>query len=133
MDINTTSLSQKIIISASPKEVFNAILNPKIHSEFTESKVTGKATIGGKFTAWDGYITGKNIEIEKNKRILQEWVTMDWPDNYPPSLLEFTLKMVDGKTELTMIHSNIPTEQKEEMKQGWIDYYWEPLKSYFKK
>jgi len=133
MELNTTTITQKVTISAHPKEVFNAILNPKKHSEFTESKATGKEVVGAKFTAWDGYITGRNIEIEKNKRIVQEWSTIDWPDKYPPSILEFNFKLVDGKTELTIIHSNIPKDQEEELKQGWIDFYWNPLKNYFKK
>ena len=133
MELNTTTLTQKVTISAHPTEVFNAILNPKTHSEFTGSKATGKEVVGAKFTAWDGYITGRNIEIEKNKRIVQEWITTDWPDKYPPSILEFNFELVDGNTELTIIHSNIPKDQEEELKQGWIDFYWNPLKNYFKK
>ena len=126
-----TTIKQKIILQASPSEVYHALLDPKKHSEFTGSKATGRAQVGAEFTAWDGYISGKNLELEKGKRIVQEWVTSEWPEGYPPSRLEFTLKEVDGKTELTMVHSDIPAEQKEELKQGWIDFYWEPLKKYF--
>jgi activator of HSP90 ATPase len=129
----TTTITQKVIISALPEEVYDALLNPKKHSEFTGSKATGKAVVGAKFTAWDEYISGRNLKLENGKRIVQEWVTTDWPDDYPPSKLEFLLRKVDDKTELTMVHSNIPIEQKEELKQGWIDYYWNPLKSYFNK
>ena len=32
-----------------------------------------------------------------------------------------------------MVHSEVPAEQEEELTQGWIDYYWEPLKNYFEK
>jgi activator of HSP90 ATPase len=133
MKRKTTTITQKIVLPAQPEEVYDALLDPKKHSEFTGSKATGKAKVGAKFTAWDGYISGRNIELEKGKRIVQEWVTTDWPDGYPPSKLEFTFKEVDGKTELTMVHSDIPTEQEEELKQGWIDYYWKPLKNYFEK
>lgn len=128
-----TTIKQRIILQALPNEVYYALLDPKKHSEFTGSKATGKAQVDAEFTAWDGYISGKNLELEKGKRIVQEWVTSEWPDGYPPSRLEFTFKEVDGKTELTMVHSDIPAEQKEELKQGWIDFYWEPLKAYFEK
>ena len=67
MELNTTTITQKVTISAHPKEVFNAILNPKKHSEFTGSKATGKEVVGAKFTAWDGYITGRNIEIKLSR------------------------------------------------------------------
>jgi activator of HSP90 ATPase len=133
MKRKTTSITQKVVISALPEEVYDMLMNPKKHSEFTGSKATGKAVVGAKFTAWDGYISGRNLELEKEKRIVQEWVTTDWPDDYPPSKLEFILRKVNDKTELIMVHSNIPIEQEEELKQGWIDYYWNPLKSYFEK
>ena len=128
-----TSITQKVIISALPEEVYNALLDPKKHSEFTGSKTTGKPVVGAKFTAWDGYISGRNLKLKKGEIIIQEWVTTDWPDGYPPSKLEFILKKVKDKTELTMIHSNIPIEQEKELKQGWIDFYWKPLKSYFER
>jgi activator of HSP90 ATPase len=131
MKIKTTKITQKVILKALPQEVYDALLNPRKHSEFTGSKATGEAKVGGEFTAWEGYISGKNLELEKGKLIVQEWVTSEWPKGYPPSRLEFTFKEVDGKTELTMIHSDIPAEQKEELKQGWIDFYWEPLRKYF--
>jgi len=133
MKRKTTKITQKILLPALPEEVYDALLDPRRHSEFTGSKATGKAEVGAKFTAWRGYISGKNLELEKGKRIVQEWVTTEWPEDYPPSKLEFTFKEVEGHTELTMIHSDIPTNQEEELKQGWNDYYWKPLKKYFEK
>ena len=131
--MKTTTIEQKTLLHALPDEVYDTLLDPRKHSEFTGSKATGKAKVGAKFTAWNGYISGKNIDLEKGKRIVQEWVTTEWPENNPPSRLEFTFKEVDGKTELTMVQSNVPTDQEEELKQGWIDYYWKPLKYYFEK
>ena len=133
MKTKTTTIKQKIVLDAPPNEVYEAFLNPKKHSDFTGSEATGKAEVGAEFTAWDGYISGKNLELEKDKRIVQEWTTTEWPSGYSPSILELLLKEVDGKTELTMIHSRIPADQKEELKQGWTNYYWGPLKRYFRK
>jgi activator of HSP90 ATPase len=133
MKPKTTTIRQKIIIQALPDKVYDALLDPKKHTEFTGSKATGKAKVDTEFTAWDGYISGRNLELEKGKRIVQEWITTEWPNDFPPSRLEFAFKEVDGKTELTMVHSGIPTEQEEELKRGWIDYYWKPLKTYFEK
>lgn len=68
-----TTITQKIIIpKVSPKEVYEAYVDPKKHSEFTDSEATGKPVVGGKFTAWDGYISGKFLELEKSKRVVQE-------------------------------------------------------------
>lgn len=133
MAIKVTKLEQKIAVSASPEEVYEAFVDPEKHSEFTGSKATGKAEVGGEFTAWDGYISGKYLELEKSKKIVQEWVTTDWPEGYPPSRFELTFKATPKGTEITMVHSNIPEEQKEELAEGWNDFYWTPLKEYLGK
>ena len=133
MKPETTTIKQKIIIPASPEKVYEAYINPKKHSEFTGSKATGKPSVGSKFTAWDGYIQGRNLELEKGKRIVQEWTTTDWPENYPPSKLELTFQQTPEGTEIQMTHSNVPAEQKEELAEGWTEFYWKPLKKHFKK
>jgi activator of HSP90 ATPase len=133
MKLKTTTITQKVVISALPEEIYDTFTNAKKHAEFTGGKATGNPAVGSKFTAWDGYISGKNLELEKGKKIVQEWVTTDWPQGYPQSKLELTFREVGGKTELTMVHSDVPAEQEDELKQGWIDFYWEPLKAYFQK
>ena len=133
MKLKTATITQKVVIPASPEEVYEAFMDAKKHSAFTGAKATGDAKVGGEFSAWNGYITGKNLELDKGKRIVQEWITTEWPDGYASSRLEFTFCKVKGGTELTMVHSNIPAEQADEYKQGWIDNYWDPLKAYFEK
>jgi len=126
-------IRQKVLIEAGPVEVYEAYVNPKKHAEFTGSPATGRPRVGGKFTAWDGYILGKYLVLEKGKRVVHEWKTTEWPAGYPPSLVELTLKKKDKKTELRMVHSRAPAEQAKEYAQGWMDYYWEPLKAHFRK
>ena len=133
MKLRTASITQKVVIPALPEEVYDAFIDAKKHAAFTGAKATSDAKVGGEFTAWDGYITGKNLELEKGKRIVQEWITTEWPDGYEPSRLELTFRKVKDGTELTMVHSNVPAEQADEYKQGWIDNYWDPLKDYFTK
>jgi uncharacterized protein YndB with AHSA1/START domain len=133
MKFKTATITQKVIISASPEEVYDAFVDPKKHAAFTGAEATCDARVGGEFTAWDGYITGKNLELEKGKRIVQEWSTSEWPDGYSPSRLELTFVKVKDGTELTMVHSEVPAEQVDEYRQGWIDNYWDLLKEYFQK
>jgi activator of HSP90 ATPase len=115
-----------------PGEIYEAFMNPKKHAEFTGSKATCDAKVGGSFTAWDGYISGKNLELEKGKKIVQEWITSDWPQCYPPSRLELIFKKLENCTEISMIHSGVPKEKVEDLKNGWINFYWNPLENYLK-
>jgi len=126
-------IRQKALIDASPNEVFEAYVNPRKHAAFTGSRATGTPGVGCKFTAWDGYISGKYVKLDKGKKIVHEWTTTEWPEGYPPSMVELTLKAKGDKTELTLVHSKAPAEQAESYAQGWRDYYWEPMKEYFKK
>jgi activator of HSP90 ATPase len=129
--VNT--IKQKVVIPATPEQVYEAFVDAKKHSAFTGSKATCNPKVGGKFTAWDGYISGKNVELEKGKKIVQEWITTDWPQGYLPSRLELTFKRIKSGTEILMVQSNVPEEQANELAEGWNEFYWRPLKEYFKK
>lgn len=89
--------------------------------------------VDGKFTAWDGYIQGKFKELEDGKRVVQEWITVDWEEGYGASKLELCFKAVPEGTEITMVHSDVPKAQEEELAEGWYESYWTPLKEYFSK
>jgi len=133
MSMKATTIKQKTLIPATPDEVYNAFIEAKKHSAFTGSKATCDPKIGGEFTAWDGYISGSNLELVKGKKIVQEWSTTDWPDKFPSSRLELTFKGAKGGTEISMIHSNVPAEQADDLAEGWSEFYWKPMKEYFTK
>jgi len=133
MSMKATTIKQRALVPATPDEVYNAFIEAKKHSAFTGSKATCDPKIGGEFTTWDGYISGRNLELVKGKRIVQEWLTTDWPDKFPPSRLELTFKEAKGGTEISMIHSNVPAEQADDLAEGWNEFYWKPLKEYFTK
>jgi activator of HSP90 ATPase len=133
MTLKFETIRQTELFDASPAEVYEAYVNPKKHAAFTGQAATGTPRAGCKFTAGDGYITGKYVKLEKGKRIVQEWTTTEWPEGYPPSKLELTVKAKGKKAELTMVHSKVPAEQGEYYAGGWKEYYWEPLKKYLAK
>lgn len=125
-------ITQKTLIPATPKEVYDAYVDAEKQSEYTGSIATSDTKVGGEFTAWDGYITGRYLELEPGKKIVQEWTSSDFPEGVSPSRFEINLKETKGGTELTMNHSSVPEEIAEDISQGWKDYYWEPMKKYFK-
>jgi len=126
-------IRQTVLIDASPAAVYAAYVDPKEHAAFTGQSATGTPRVGRRFTASDGYIGGRYLELEMGKKILQEWTTAEWPSGYPPSLLELKLKAKGRKTELKMVHTRVPEEQVEYYAEGWKEYYWTPLRKYFAK
>ena len=122
-----------MIIPATPDEVYDAFMDPEKHSEFTHTETTVSQEVGGEVSASDGYITARNVELKKGKKIVQEWTTSEWPEEYPPSILELELKTIEEGTELTMTHSKVPDEQADDYAEGWTEYYWNPMIEYFHK
>jgi len=133
MPLRTKTIRQKILINASPNAVYDALLDPKKQAAFTKQKATANRRVGRKFTVMDDYITGKNLVLEKGRHIVQEWKTNEWPDGYGPSNLDLTLRKISAGTEVKMIHSRVPTKQAEHYEKGWTEYYFNPLKEYFRK
>jgi len=129
----TVTIEQTEFIRAKPQPVYEAFADPKKHSEFTGAEATGEPKVGGEFTAWDGYISGKYLKLEKGKKIKAEWTTTEWPDSCVPSLLELTFAAKGDGTQVTLTHSKVPEDQAKDYEQGWIDFYWKPLKKYFEK
>ncbi|HME50937.1 MAG TPA: SRPBCC family protein [Candidatus Lokiarchaeia archaeon] len=130
----TGTLELSDIIPATPKEIYEAWLDSKKHSAMTDNTAASiDPEIGGKFTTGDGYIEGTFVELEPNHRIVQKWRTTDFSEDDPDSDLEITLEETEGGTTLTLVQSNLPEDQVDAYHQGWIDFYFEPMKAYFTK
>jgi activator of HSP90 ATPase len=127
----TRTIKQSVLIPATPVEVYDAIVNGKKHTAFTGSPAKSANKVGGKFTAWDGYITGKYLKLVPGKKIVEEWRANDWPADYPPSLIELGFERVNTMTRLTMVQMEVPAATAPQYRQGWKDYYWTPLQTYF--
>ena len=119
------------IFPISTDVLFQAWLDSDVHAEMIGSSAEIDPIINGKFYAWDNYITGTTIEIEKNKRIVQKWRTDEFPVNSPDSIVELVFTDIKGVTKLSLTHSQIPDGQASDYKQGWIDHYFSPMKEYF--
>lgn len=114
--------------------LYKFFLDSKLHTEVTESKAIINNKIGGSFTAWDGYIKGEIVSLEKNKKIVQKWRTTEFNETDQDSILEITIEEIDkNKAKLILKHSGIPDGTEEEYKKGWKEYYIQPLKEFIKK
>ena len=125
--METRNLRQTVTIKAIPHEVYEALMDSKKHSRFTGGKAVISRKKGGKFTAFDGYSEGENIELAPDEKIEQTWRAGDWPEGHY-SRISFSLKAIEGSTRLTFSQTGIPAEQYDDIAQGWRDYYWAPLK-----
>ncbi len=118
------------MLPATPDEVYDAWMSSAGHSAMTGSPAKISSEIGGEFDAWDGYIHGKNINLERGLLIVQSWRTSEFSDDENDSLLEINLKPAGDQTELTLRHSGLPSHGMQ-YKEGWEESYFKPMKEYF--
>ena len=111
--------------------LFDDWLDSEKHAAFTGSPAVIDARTGGKFTAWDGYISGKTLEIEPPRRILQSWRTTEFAADDADSVLELLFEPIPAGTRLTLHHSQIPDGQAGMYREGWEEYYFDPMLEYY--
>lgn len=128
------SIEQEIIIKSTPHEIYEAFMDSKKHSKFTEGKAKISREVGGSFSVFEGAINGENVELVQDKKIVQTWRSEgeNWPKGYF-STITLVLEPVDDGTLIKFTHRDIPEGAYESVKEGWDTYYWEPLKEMFEK
>ena len=125
-----TEFTTSAQFSVSPERIYNAWLDGTEHESMTGGEATGSDQVGDSFTAWGGYISGVNLELEPNTRIVQSWRTTEFGEGDEDSRIEITLTATEGGCVLTLQHSNIPENQSNYL-LGWEEHYFTPMKAYF--
>ena len=132
--MKTKKIKQTVSFQASPAEVYELIMDSKKHTAFSGSKATMSQKAKGKFTAYDGYCHGYNMELVEGKKIVQAWHFAEdgWPDDHFSTCTFLFKKEAGGVTKMTFTQEGIPEHKAEALKSGWKDYYWKPMKAFLK-
>ena len=125
--METKTIKQTATFKAAPHQVYDALMDSALHTKFTGSQAVISPRIGGKFSTFDGYAEGINLELVPGKKIVQTWRASDWPEGIH-SNITFELKVIPAGTRLTFTQTGVPADQHEDVSQGWKDFYWTPLK-----
>ncbi len=116
-------------IPATKETIYNAWLNSEQHTAITGADAVVGNHVGDSFTAYDDYISGKNIELVPYTKIVQSWRTAEFSAIEEDSILEIIFADKNDNTVVTLNHSNLPPHGKQYY-QGWIDHYFEPMKTF---
>jgi len=120
---------QEIDLSASPRAIYEAYLDSASHARFTGQRARLSRKEGGRFTAGDTYISGFNLELRRDRRIVQAWRASEWPEG-TYSVLRLELLPRGKATRLIVDHVGVPDDFRDGVDSGWHEFYWEPLKEY---
>jgi activator of HSP90 ATPase len=127
----SSRLTLKFSLPVAPDVVYRAWLSSKEHSAFTGSPARISARVGARCSAWDGYITGTIVRLEKNRKIVQTWRTAEFPDGAEDSLFEVHIEPSASGSSVIFRHTMIPTGDGQKYRDGWKEFYIEPMKEYY--
>jgi activator of HSP90 ATPase len=125
------SLKISVTLPVKAEVLYKAWLDSKKHTAFTGGKAAQSSKVNGKHSAWDGYISGKNLELKSGKKIVQSWRTSEFAADAPDSVLELTFEEKAGKTKMSIYHHGLQKGDAKKYKDGWKKHYFEPMKNYF--
>jgi activator of HSP90 ATPase len=124
-----TFVHQEHDFRASPKRVYEALLDEEQFAAFSGAPAEIQRAAGGSFSLIRGRVTGRNVELLANQRIVQAWRVVPWePGIY--SIVRFELIPKADGTRLVLDHSGFPPEDVAARHQGWQRVYFEPLRKY---
>jgi uncharacterized protein YndB with AHSA1/START domain len=125
------SFSVSEIVPADPERIYAAWLSSVEHTAFTGDDALIEPFVGGKHSSFGGYAVGSTVELQPGARIVQTWRAEDFPPGTPDSRVEVTLEATVGGTMVTIFHTEIPSGQGDNYRDGWLKFYLEALKKYF--
>jgi activator of HSP90 ATPase len=135
------AIRQEPIFQASRKRVYEALtdaqqfdkvmrLSAAMRTMATGTKpaqISGDA--GSAFSLFGGYVSGRQIEVVPNERIVQAWRSQSWkPGEY--SIVRFELIEQGAATKIALDHRGFPDGTGDHLAAGWKENYWEPLGKY---
>jgi len=128
------TIHKEIDFTASPRRVYEALLDSKQFTAFSGAPAQIEPEAGGAFSCFDGVITGRNIELTPYRRIVQAWRVKMWPEGVY-SLVTFDLQERGSGTRLAVLHQGFPGEMRAQLngelpEGGWNRRYLDPLKRY---
>ena len=130
--MKTKTLRQTVKFKASPKQVYEMLMDSRKHRSLSGMRAKISRRVGGKFTAWGTHISGFNLALLSGRKIVQAWrATGWWPDHY--SIAIFDIKKARGGSRLEFTQIGVPPNRYSGHYRSWIEAYWTPMKQVFER
>lgn len=115
-------------IPAPPADVYLALTTASTIQLWTGEQAEMVAEAGTEFSLWDGSISGKNIEFEEGKKVVQEWYFGEQEER---SIVSIKLHPEKNGTSAELRHTNIPDNEYDDIVEGWNDAYFGSLIDFY--
>ncbi len=116
------------IIPASPGELYLALTNPLTIQLWSGEPAEMSTEPGSEFSLWEGSIVGRNLEFQKDSKIVQEWY---FGEQEETSVVTIKLHPHEKGTSVELRHTNIPDSDCEDITNGWDEMYFGALQDFY--
>ena len=116
------------VIPALPEELYLALTTPATIQLWSGEPAEMSTEPDSEFSLWDGSITGRNIEFETGRKIVQQWYFGDQPER---SIVTIKLHPHAQGTSVELRHTNIPDQDYDDIVDGWNTVYFASLQDFY--
>ena len=121
-----THIHQVQTFRATAQEIYDALTDAAQFGEITGAPAEIDPANGGAFSLFGGMITGRVVEGQPARHLVQAWRSRSW-DEGAYSIVSFMMTPDGEQTTVTLEHSGFPDGTGEHLNEGWNPNYWEPL------
>ncbi|KAH6812790.1 Aha1 domain-containing protein [Perilla frutescens var. frutescens] len=132
----TITMSEKF--SCRARDLFEILMDENRWKGFTQSNARISKEVGGEFSIFDGSVTGRNVELQEGKLIVQQWRFGSWPDGIMSTVRLTFDEPESGLTVVKLTHSDVPEEDRygnatvvENTERGWRDLIFHKIRAVF--
>jgi activator of HSP90 ATPase len=118
--MSKTIVQDVVFPNTHPDALYELYMDSSKHSRATGAPAEISPNEGGSYSAHNGYITGRNLQLVKNRLIVQTWRAQSWDKTDVDSTFIIYLEAA-GK---------VPDSAEEGLNAGWHKMYWEPWRLY---
>jgi activator of HSP90 ATPase len=125
------TINQKVVFkNTTLKALYALYMDAKKHTLIAGAPCTISAKEGTKYSVHGGYIKGKNLQLVKDKLIVQTWRAQDWTRDDVDSTFIINLEQQGKDVVLFATHANVPDKHAASVAKGWTGHYWNPWKQH---
>jgi activator of HSP90 ATPase len=118
---------QYIKIKSAPEDIYNCLTNSLTIELWSGYEAKMEPVVGFEFELFDGDISGKVLQLDEPKLVVQEWY---FGEQEEQSVVTFKIHQDSNAVSLELQHTNIPDEAYEDIANGWKKYYLGAIKKY---
>ena len=137
---DAVAIHQEITFQASRGRVYRALTDAKTFDRVVQLSEAVKAgmvpaqappsrigrRVGAGFSLFGGYVTGLQVELLPDRRIVQVWRAGSW-DAGEYSIASYLLRDEGSGCRLVFEHRGFPAGEAQHLVEGWHGNYWQPL------